>query len=108
VRPITDINRNLGQGLVHGDRGKPVPPDSFLCGQTFFQRLAQNDSDIFDRVMEIHIQITLGFKGKIKKTMFCGKFQHVVEKGNPGFNVGLSFAVKIDPQIDLRFRGVAG
>ena len=70
-------------------------------------RLPERDANIFNGVMRINVQITLGENVHVNHAMSCNLIKHVVEKRQPGIELGLAATVKHQFNGDLRFCGVA-
>ena len=69
--------------------------------------MTQGDADIFNGVMSIDVQVTLGLDVQVNQAMACNLIEHVVKKTNARRQVGLTSAVQIDFDSDLSFCSVA-
>ena len=58
-----------------------------LVAESVFERLAQSQADIFDRVMIVDFEIALGLDVDIEKTVAAKGVEHVVEKRHAGFDL---------------------
>ena len=84
-----------------------VTAQSFFIAHGFGNGLAQSDADIFNGVMPIDVQVTLGLDVQIDEAMACNLIEHVVKKTNARRQVSLAGAVQIDFDSDLGFCSVA-
>src|SRR5262249_36883153 len=60
IRPAGDIEGRTRQRLIHRQIGMGIAGDTALVTERFCNRLAQNDAAIFDGVMLIDMEVSLG------------------------------------------------
>ena len=80
-----------------------------LVSKGFLEGLAQHEADIFHGVMIVDFKIAFRLDLDIEQPVARKDLEHVVEKRHAGFNFGLTLAVEIQDDTDLRllrFRSV--
>jgi hypothetical protein len=82
--------------------------DAFAVAQRFGQRPAQDNTDILNSVMFVNVQVAFGSHLQIKAGMASQGMQHVIEKANPGANLGLTGAIQIQGDFNFRFARFTG
>ena len=100
IRAPAEIHDDPDQRLVHRDVGKPVAPDPGLVRKRFHQRLPERDAGVLDRVVEIHLDVAAGIEIEIKNPVPREQRQHVVEKRDPGRDLGIPLPIDHQPQGD--------
>ena len=83
IPPSPAVERYGGKGLIHRDDGMSKTPDPHPVTDYSFDRIAEHDTDIFDGVVAVHVQVTLRSTGKVKTPVFCHGGEHVVKNGTP-------------------------
>ena len=68
----------------------------------FDDRLADDVAGILGGVVEIDMQVALGVQRDVDQAVLRELLQHVVEKPDPGRDLGRAGAVEIDPPLDPR------
>ena len=84
-----------------------VAADAALVAQRGGKRLAERDAAIFHRVVRVHLQVAVAAQFQIHRGVFGEQGEHVVEKRNAGLDLGLAFAVEIEPEGNPGFERVA-
>jgi hypothetical protein len=88
-----EINAAKCKRIIHRQDKIPKPCDALLAAECLLYRLSKHDTGIFYRMVRIDLQISHCLQRKIKKTMLCKAFQHMVKKADSGFNV--TFKIKL-------------
>lgn len=83
------------------------PRDPAKIAQRLSQGLAQNNACILDRMVHIHMQVTLHFYGQVNGGMFGEAFEHMIEEADPGIKVSLAGTIQIYGQFNGCFFGFA-
>ncbi len=104
-RPAGEIDRGLGQRLVHRHQRLAEPPDAALLAERAGQRLAEHDADILGGVVEIDMRSPVAFTARSNSAVAGERGQHVVEEADAGRDLGAAGSVEIERQLD---RGLGG
>src|ERR1700688_4196588 len=105
--PPTEIDRAGGKRLVHGHQKVSGAQNSALRAQGFGHCLAQSDSDVFDGVVLVDVQIAARGQFQIEGAVPGDEFQHVVEKTDPRGNARVAAPVQIQAELDIGLVGLA-
>ena len=102
----TEIDDDPSKGFIHGQIGVPIATNPPFIAERFGKCLAESDPRIFDRVVEIHLDIAISLDAQIAKAMAGKKGEHVIEEGN--LRVDRTRPLAIDQEIknDLRLGGL--
>src|SRR5690625_4793155 len=96
------IDGGLGQRLIHRNQGLAVPGDASFIAQRLLERLPKHDRGVFDRVVDINIDVTSGAHLQINERVLAERRQHVVIEGNRGRNIGFTRPIEIKLDRDGR------
>ena len=96
-----DVDRRLGQGLVHRQQGLAVAADAALVAERLAQRLAEHDADILGGVVEVDMQVALGLHRQVQQGVAAERRQHVVEEADAGGDLDLARAVERQGGADI-------
>ena len=107
IGTITEIDCRPAERFVHRQIGMPVARNARKITQRFFERLADNDAGIFDRMVAIYMQIAIGLNVEIDEAMPAERVEHVIEKAYAGRNVRFTRSVKIQRNLDAGLLGFA-
>src|SRR5262245_1102459 len=102
IGSAAEVDHDLGQSLVQRAAGLAEATDPMLVSERFFEGLTQHETYIFYGVMIIDVKITLRIDLDIEQPVACKDLEHMIEKGHAGFNLGLTLAVEIQDDLDLR------
>ena len=61
-----------------------IADDACLVSHCFTQCFAQTDTNIFNRVMSINLQIALGVNGQVNQAVAGDLFKHMIQKRDTG------------------------
>jgi hypothetical protein len=81
----------------------PVASNAGFVSDRLSQRLPEADSDIFNRMMLINMQIAFGYNFKIKLAVVRQYLEHVIEKANSCGNVCGATPVERNGDSDVGF-----
>src|SRR5258708_2196024 len=93
IRAPADIDNRGADRLVQRHRRFAEALDSRAVAERLPKRAPEHDSNVFDRVMVIYMQIAVGRDFKIEESMAGEALKHVIEEGNPGPGLTASRAV---------------
>jgi hypothetical protein len=102
-RAAAKIDRRCCQRFIHRHQEVTGTRNTLFIAQRRVHRCAQRNSDIFHRVVLIHMQIALGHQSKVESTVPAYQVQHVIEKWNSRGNLRFSAPVQIQSQFNLSF-----
>ena len=71
------------------------------------KHLPKADTDVFDRVMGVNLQVSFSMELQIEKPMHGKERQHVIQKGNPGLEVHQTLSINEQLEVNIRFFGLA-
>lgn len=100
---IRQIDYHLHQGLIHRHQTATVAIDPCLAAEGLGKGLAKTDADIFDGMVIVYFNISLGRKVQVKKTMHGKEGEHMIEKGDSRINNRLALPIygKIKTNVGL-------
>ena len=75
--------------------------------QGFVEGLPQRDAEVFHCVMCIDLQIAFSHDVHVDQTVARNLLQHVLKKGQAGFDREFSSAIEIHTHLDTCFFGIA-
>jgi len=99
------IERDLDEGLIHGEEAGAIAVDSLLFTQGLGKGTTKNNPRVLYRVMEIDLDVSFRFDFQVETSMLRKEVEHVIEKGHPGRNRGFSRAIEMKPQGDIGLTG---
>ena len=79
-----------------------------FIAKRLFQGLTQYDTDVFNRVMVVNVQIAFAGNIQVNQTMTRHLGKHVFKERNAGIQTIFTGTVKIEADGDLGFAGIAG
>ena len=79
-----DVDRALGQRLVHRHHGRAVAPDPGAVAERLVERLAEHDADVLDRVVGAGLEVAVGLDLQAEPPVAGQQVEHVVEEADPG------------------------
>ena len=103
IRPSAQIQCAQCQRLIHRNDAFSESGDSGLVPERFTDRLSQHDPRIFDRVMIVHLQVSIHMHAQVKQPMAGKTCQHMVKKADTGSDIRPACTVKIQRQPDTGF-----
>ena len=83
-RSTGEVERDLHQRLVERDQSVREPAHAPLVAERVAQRVAEHDPDVFDRVVQVDVEITLRLDPQVESGVLAELFEHVVEERNTG------------------------
>ena len=84
-----------------------VAREAPLVAQRARERLPEHDSDVFDRVVCVDLEITNRLEFDVEQAMASNLGEHVLEEGQSGGRASRAPSVEIQGQPDPRFVGIA-
>ena len=119
MRPSAKINDAAGEAFIHRHvsltrkrifwmKAGAVTAKAALVAQGDGEGLPQGDAAILDGVVRVHLQIAGATEFQIHRRVFREQREHVVEKGDAGFDRGFALAVKVQADGNAGFPGVPG
>ena len=79
-----------------------------FIAKRLFQGLTHHDTDVFNRVMVVNVQIAFAGNIQVNQTMTRYLGKHVFKERNAGIQAVFTGTVKIEADGDLGFAGIAG
>jgi hypothetical protein len=101
------VDGGQAQGLIHWHQKISRPQNSPLRPERFIEQLPEHDAYILYGVVLIHFEIALNLELKIKAAMMGEKFDHMIEKTDPGRDLVPAVAIDNQDSIDVSFFGSA-
>lgn len=107
MHPSGQVDNTTYEGLVHRHVGMPIALDiGFVC-ERLRKRLTQTDSNIFDRMVIIDMQVPVGLHGEIKPSVAREQVEHVVKKTDARLMVIRPRAIETKSDGNVRFFGIS-
>src|SRR4030095_9691235 len=95
------------QGLIHRHKKISGAKNSFLRAESLVNGFTEGNTDVFDGVVLVHIEIALGDDRQIECPVTRNEIKHVVEKPNAGGDLGLAAAIECKAKPDIGFSSSA-
>ena len=105
---IGEIDRDPCERFIHGKKEKSIAADPAFFAECFFECLPKNDAGVFDRVVIINFDIARRFQLQIEESVAGKEREHVIEKGDAGFDFSDASAIDVQLHLDLSLFGIAG
>ena len=103
IRPARQIDRHLGEGLIHRREAVAYADDALAVAEGFVERLSQCRCDVFHRVMSIYLQIAFGLHGEVEQSVYGKMSQHVVEEPKACGDFVFACSIQLQFDADLSF-----
>src|SRR5262245_62066812 len=104
-RASAEIDGDEPEGLIHRHDEISGTENSALRAQGFRESFPQCNSDIFNRVVLVYVQVTGRMQPQVEGAVAGKQLEHVVEETDAGRDVVASAALDGEGKID---RGLAG
>src|SRR6516225_9516769 len=106
-RAPPQIDRGRRQSFIHWHEEITGTQDAPSVAERCVDRFTECNSNIFDRVMLIHVEVARCCEPEVKTAVTRHQFKHMIEEKNPCGNPGLAVAIEIQAHVDLRFLRIA-
>src|SRR5260370_37878193 len=106
-RASAEINGCDSKSFIHGHDKVAGAHDAALIAERRAKCLAQRNTDIFDRMVLVDIEIALGLNLEVENTVTREQLQHVVEKADARLYFVPTATFDGQSQPDIGFRGRA-
>ena len=81
--------------------------NSGLVSQSLGDRFSEDNSNVLDCVMAVHLEISCDFEFQIKKAVSCKAGKHMVEKADARIDLILATSVQTQFQGNIRLPGLS-
>src|SRR5262249_29993101 len=85
---------HLRERLIQRGRGKSKALDACLFAQSLMKCLPHDNTNVFDRVVLVDVEVALRMNGQIEKAMLGQQLEHMIEEPDTGVDLSLAAAVK--------------
>src|SRR4051812_35725334 len=102
-----EIDCGKPQCLIHSHKKVSGTQNAFAVAKRTVEGFSQRDSNVFNAVMLIHIEIAVAFEPQIEATVASEELEHVIEEVNPGGDLVFSPAIDLERQGDISLVGLA-
>ena len=106
IGPAGQINHNAGERLIQRHVSMAEPRNPAPVTECFLERLTENPTHIFNRMVPIDLEIALCVDLHVEMAMSRQLGQHVIEERNTGADPVLARAVQIEADTNVRFVGL--
>ncbi|CDN44800.1 hypothetical protein BN871_FO_00040 [Paenibacillus sp. P22] len=103
MRPVAEIDDDLGKSFVHRDEHACVTLDSPLVAKRLPQRLSEADADILHRVMVVDIDVAARFDLQIELPVLREQIQHMVQERNIRLDLRTAASIHAERELDVGF-----
>jgi hypothetical protein len=100
-----EVDGGDGESFIHGLDEVAGAVDAFTIAEGLAEELAKDDTDIFDGVVLVDIEVTGCFEVEVKAAMLGEELEHVVEEADACRDGVLAFAFDLEGALDLGFFG---
>src|SRR5215469_3559341 len=102
TRAAAEVDGGGRERFIHRHEEIARAQNPALRAKRFLDRRAQRNAHIFHRVMLIHVQVATRIHFQIKSSMPGNQIEHVIEESDSRCDAGLSTAIQIQFQPDIR------
>jgi hypothetical protein len=102
----TEINDHPSEGFVHGQIRVTIASNPAFIAKRFGKSLPKSDPRIFDRVVEIHLDIAISLDAEVAEAVAGKKGEHVIEERNLRVDRARPLAIDQEIKNDLRLTGL--
>jgi hypothetical protein len=95
VRAPGHVYRHMRQRLVHRHPRVTESPDAGLVSQRLMQRLTENDGNVLDGVVCVHLDVASCAHEQVECRVLAQGSEHVVEERDAGVHLGRPGAVEV-------------
>src|SRR5690606_12022319 len=88
VGPARDVDGDLGERLVQGDRDVGETADPGLVAQGLAEGGAEGEGGVLHRVVGVDVQVAFGVHGQVEQSVLGDLVEHVVVEADAGGDVG--------------------
>ncbi len=106
-RPATEVDGDRDEHLVHGKRRGSVANDAGALPECLFERIAEHEPDVLDRVVRIDLDVTGRGQLEIVESVARKGVHHVAEERDRRRDRAGATAVEIQSDADLGLLRVA-
>src|SRR2546428_10918809 len=78
------IDRDDGQRFVHGEDEVAGAIDAAAVAKSLREELAEDDTDIFDGVMLVDVEVAFGFQLEVEAAVPGEQLEHMIEEADAG------------------------
>ena len=90
-----EVERGGGEAIVHGHQEIAGAEDAALCAEGLFYGFAQGDTDVFDGVVLVYVEVAFGFQFEVEAAVAGDLFEHVVEEADARGDFRVALAVEV-------------
>ena len=101
------VHHHPGKRFVEGHVGVAVAEYAALVAHRLGHGLSQDDADVFDGVVGVHVEIAVGLDNEVDTAMAGHLVQHVLEERYSGIERRMPGTVQIHGRLDACFQGLA-
>ena len=102
------VDDHTAQCFIQRNIGMAVTGNAGFIAKRLFQGLTQYDTDVFNGVMVVNVQIAFAGNIQVNQTMTRYLGKHMLKERNADVKAVFAGTVKIEADGDLGFAGIAG
>ena len=106
-RPARQVERDLHERFVERHERVGEPAHAGLVAERLLERGAEHDADVFDRVVQVDLEVAVGLDREVEPGVLAELFEHVVEERDAGRRRRVAGAVDVEREVDRRLLGLA-
>lgn len=107
IRATGDVDNHLRQCLVERNQRMPEAGNAALVAQSLGKSLAEGNSDVFNRMVSVDVQVALTPDFQIEPAMFGKRREHMVKEADAAVQIGTALTIKMECNRDVGFAGLA-
>ena len=108
ARTAGKVDDHTAQCFIQRNIGMAVTGNAGFVAKRLFQGLTQYDTDVFNGVMVVNVQIAFAGNIQVNQTMTRYLGKHMLKERNAGIQAIFAGTVKIEADGNLGFAGIAG
>ena len=102
------VDDYTAQRFIQRNIGMAITSNAGFIAKRLFQGLTHHDTDVFNRVMVVNVQIAFAGNIQVNQTMTRYLGKHVFKERNAGIQAVFAGTVKIEADGNLGFAGITG
>lgn len=107
IKAAGEVHDGARQGFIHRYVRMAVAGDVCFVPHGFVERLSQRDTNVFDRVVVVYVQVAFTTHRKTEAPVFGKEIQHMIEKAHASLGLICWLHIKGEVDCDSRLAGLA-
>jgi hypothetical protein len=106
IGSAAEVERHLSERFIERNRSPAESAYPVFCAECLLQRLAEHDTDVFNRVVIVDLRIAFRLDRQVEESMLAQKLQHVIQKRDRRLDMATSNSIEPELNANLSFRRI--